>query len=287
MPSGKSDRTSSFAFSRLPLPARDFGNRIVDLNFDFQTPDRVGLAIRIVAASLHDADEDPDATEARASALPLSVRILQLLRLVSTIEGTKTLELTRSCPRPDCAEPIELALPLEGLIEYGARPVTARTNLAWSVPGASGTTITLRRPTGDDQRGWQKRRYTTRAEAARHLLETIAVDGREHLDTMSREAEGDLANAMSEFDPLVGFQMSTECPHCDQPVTLPVDLEDACLLRLEREHRCALDTIHELAASYGWTESEILRIPRNRRRHYLNRIHAATSVRRDPGATTR
>jgi hypothetical protein len=85
-----------------------------------------------------------------------------------------------------------------------------------------------------------------------------------------------LSAAFAEFDTLVAFQLASTCPHCSRETSHPVDLETLVLKRLHSLQQRLYRENHQLAQAYGWSEADILQVPRSRRLRYLAQLEAAT-----------
>jgi len=102
-------------------------------------------------------------------------------------------------------------------------------------------------------------------------LATLVVEGHDSLPTLDSESLRELSDAMAQFDPLVAFHLTTQCPACDEEVTLRVDLEQVAVAVLHRQKQQLLEAVHRLASAYGWEEKEILELSPERRTFYLER----------------
>ena len=77
---------------------------------------------------------------------------------------------------------------------------------------------------------------------------------------------------MREADPLVAPTVSSPCPDCGHEQEQPLDLGRVLLRHLEAIQTGLLETVHQLAKSYHWTEDQILNLPARRRDRYLKLI---------------
>ena len=83
-----------------------------------------------------------------------------------------------------------------------------------------------------------------------------------------------LAAKMSEADPLAEVSLLFECPTCKSQSEESLDLAAFFWAELEAFARRLLYEVHVLAASYGWSEGEILSLSDNRRSIYLQMVQA-------------
>ena len=187
---------------------------------------------------------------------PVGIRIAALLRVVAVTEQRDSLTLTSTCSA--CGERFDFDLPirlLEG-VDAGRDPLPVQL--------AADRQVIVRCATGDDLRRWQEAQPSSGHEALRLMLESLVIDG-----VVTPEDEDTLAVFLGERDPLVDFSASCRCPGCGATSDVAVDLETLALAQLAGRQREAIDEVHRLATHYGWTESEVLSLPRHRRARYL------------------
>jgi hypothetical protein len=150
-----------------------------------------------------------------------------------------TLECVATCP--DCGERLEAELAVD--------EVLARA------PTAGGE---MRLPTLDDLDAAAEARSV---EAARQEL--------------ARRCGGGDPDAMSEAleaaDPHLAIALSLRCPGCGRALAAVVDVAAHVAAAVDRRARVLFDDVAELAAAYGWTEDDVLRLPPARRRAYAER----------------
>jgi hypothetical protein len=78
-----------------------------------------------------------------------------------------------------------------------------------------------------------------------------------------------LSIAFDQADPLGYLAIELRCPECaacSQPALDPADLLWSELSEMARQ---LLEQVHVLASAYGWREADILALPANRRRRYI------------------
>jgi hypothetical protein len=256
---------------------RPFGRQKADLDFDFTSDDRPRLVTGILTACLSEEDGSPfDAEEIWN--LAVSRRIECLLWLVAASRDFDW-RLTLRCPGRDCLQLIEIELPLRELITI-QRDNSNRSLLEWQ---DDATILRLRRPTGDDQRRWRARSFADVTEARNAVIKSLVV-GEDGPLTIAADAGGAsdsppalveaIDERLEEFDPLVAFCVQVHCPHCGDETGVPLDLEEFALKELEKIQQQELESIHQLAGRYHWSESEIVELPRERRARYLRLIAA-------------
>ena len=232
-------------------PMRPFGHA-VDLDLDFGQPDRPGL----VTALLVHCVEPGDAAFWWSQSI--GARTAALLRLVALTEDRDRLSLNARCVSRECGEPYEFTLPLRSLPggDVDAGPVQVHLD--------EGRTLTMRRPTGEDLRRWREGAPASRADAMRMMLDSLVLAGQALPDD-----EAAVSASIASLDPLVDFSVLCQCPACGTPNEVAVDLEALALVRLAGRQRALLHEVHRFASAYGWTESDVLTVPRARRARYL------------------
>ena len=241
----------------MPSRWRPFGAR-ADLDLDFAARDRPGLVTRLLCACCEEVCE-ADAVWS----LTLAERIAALASIVSLSESTDALALPLRCP--SCRDALEVILPHAFLLDEANRGAQVRSV---EVELEAAGRVELRRPTGADQRAWRALRHAGADEAVAAIVASLAPRARQFSASGLRA----MSEAMEAFDPLAAFQITTTCPACGLPSTLPVDLEAVLVARLERHQRRVLEQVHRLAGFYGWTEEEVLAVPAWRREEYLGLI---------------
>jgi hypothetical protein len=236
----------------------------LSLESDPQT--RPAVITEILAGCCSETDETLSARRELAWDLRLGARIERLLRIVQLTESSDSLPILQTCPHPVCRQRFEIAIAYMALFTH-ARTANPEDGVL-PFPVDSNRTIHVRLPTGRDQQSWRVQRYPNADAALTTMVNSLLVEA-DTLETLSaKEWFEPLATALAEADPLVPFEITTSCPHCEHPVELPVDLEAAALLRLAVQRRRVLLDVHEFALRYGWTEEAVLKIPPSRRAEY-------------------
>lgn len=208
--------------------------------------DRIG---QVAPIGLDDARE---LTVGDREAIALHVR-----RLVAGEE----LPCVLGCPNPDCGERLEVTLLASDLLvepyEW-ARPVHERELV--------GRRVVFRVPSvGDVERGAARAADGVDA-AARSVLDACleSVDGELHAELAAA-----VAALMEELDPQADISLGFECPECGAEGAVPFDAAAYVLEELAQRERSVEREVHLLALYYHWSESDIVAMPAERRRRYL------------------
>ena len=190
--------------------------------------------------------------------LPLSTATALLARLYRDTFGATDQALARC---PDCGLQLEVDLPLDQL---GALPSTPQQA---SLPGPDGTTMVVRCPTTRDLLEAARSDDPAAAVSARCVqtqdggsLDPAALDAQQ-LEAIEATAER-LAGAAAAV-------LSSLCPECGGQVRADVDIAALLWQRVRSEVPAVLAEVAELAAAYGWSETDVLAMSAMRRGVYL------------------
>jgi hypothetical protein len=237
----------------------------LDLDFgDARDARRSALVTRVLVTC-----GDGTVDDAAAWQLTLSGRVGGLAAVVALTRESRELPLSLRCP--SCREPLIVALPLDTVLDLARR---AEEHRVVSIERDESGAISMRRPTGDDQRRWQERQYASSAAAERAVMRSLlATPGLRELDDDATDVVSYVADAMQELDPLPSLTLASSCPACGAESEHVLDVEALLLSELAREQRLLVRDVHRIAKRYGWSEEKVLALPRWRRRAYLALIH--------------
>jgi hypothetical protein len=190
-------------------------------------------------------------TAQRVDALCVDDRRWLMQRLAGAL-GIGAVWLSAMCD--DCGEPFDVRVDLD---ELPVKP--ARDGFPFAaVPTVAGA-VRARVPTGADQA----------AIAGDGTDDPVAALLRRCVEGPEPEgADADRVQAAIEaVSPEVTREVQTACPACGHPAWVEIDPYVALRLDLDG----LLDDVDALARTYCWTEPDVLRLPRDRRRRYLAR----------------
>src|SRR5439155_23279478 len=101
----------------------------------------------------------------------------------------------------------------------------------------------------------------------------------ESLLRLDDAARFELDETVEALAPAVDLSMDVACPECGAVNGVDVDIAPFLLQELYVPARQLLREVHTLAFHYRWSETEILALPRAKRRRYLELI--ADELRRE------
>lgn len=192
-------------------------------------------------------------------------------RLPATDLGAVALTIRRSwlgdalssrgeCPEPSCREAVDVSFSISAYLHHH-RPQAARGAIPAAEPGwylLRGTTVRFRTPlVGDLLEAWE----TGRPLAA--LTQRCVIPA----DLPASQARR-VDRALSALSPTLDGVVTGVCPACGHAVVLGFEPCDFVVAELRDEFAAIYAETHLIAASYGWDEAAILRLPRVRRRRY-------------------
>jgi len=236
-------------------PVRAYGEKLEDLAIDPLDGALPVAAARVLSACVGDIGR----IHLDVLAWPVNLRLQGLLAVTIASFGPEWIWSTR-CTAPGCEAAMDLPLALQ---DFLAADVAERVECEL----ADGRNLPVAVPTGRDQLDWLGEVAPGEDDMLRRLLPQGTVD--EDLDLADHAA---IERALVNADPLRTLEIETACPECGSDLTLPLDLEAACLVRLAGLRPRLLDEVHLLASAYHWSESEIMAVPAARRAAYLARI---------------
>ena len=117
---------------------------------------------------------------------------------------------------------------------------------------------------------------TNEAEALTRLL-TRCVPGTAVADLPS-SARAQLADHMARLAPHVEQTMEVACVECGRTFLAPFDIHRFLLGELRTDRELLYQEVHYLAFHYHWSETEIMAMPRDKRRTYLEILGDAIEV---------
>lgn len=87
---------------------------------------------------------------------------------------------------------------------------------------------------------------------------------------LAGELRAQVAQAMTEADPLAEIIVTVACPECGSGIDTLLDPFDFAWSHVDTRARELLSQVDLLARGYGWSERDILDLPAARRNHYVD-----------------
>jgi uncharacterized protein DUF6760 len=175
------------------------------------------------------------------------------------------------CPWPECGGRVSATFSLSS-VPVVAPPERAPT---FTVP-VRDAEVTFRLPTGADQEELSALAATNEAEALTRLLARCVVGS--SVEDLSSAARAELEDHMSRLAPRVEQTMELACVECGRTFLAPFDIHRFLLGELRTDRELLYQEVHYLAFHYHWSESEIMAMPREKRRTYIEVLGDAIEV---------
>ncbi len=164
------------------------------------------------------------------------------------------LEAVAACPA--CATQVEIEFDLAAVEQP---PSAERASVT-----AAGGELCFRVPTRADLQA-----AADASDPRRTLVERCVEGPARGLPDAAIDA---VAAAMELADPLGALRLELTCPGCDRRWAEPLDLAGYLATEARDDARAIAAEVHELALAYGWSEAEVLALPAERRRLYLELV---------------
>ncbi len=215
--------------------------------------------------------------------LPVGDREALLLHLRRLTVGDR-LDCILNCPKAGCGEKMELTLKVSELLQPPYTDVREEYETTIK-DGDRAYRIRFRLPTGEDQETAAVLASESLEEAVNTLLKGC-IDQIEIADGPPERSPQALPQAvlkglpqvMSELDPQAELRLNLTCPACHTPFSVLFDAADYLFRELAGQGLSLYREVHTLALHYHWSEAEILRLARSKRRLYLNLLAETTST---------
>lgn len=224
-------------------------------------PARRALALLAVG------DTDDAAALAR---LPIGRRDARLFALRDALFGAECACLA-ACPA--CGETAELTFDLNDL-RIAAEEESGRDE--WEIT-TDDCHVRYRLPTSEDlcTLSASVNVTTVRSSLLRRCVVRATHHGKEiSAERLPENALAVIGDAMAHRDPQAVVELALACPACEHRWTAPFDILGFLWSELNAWGVRMLQDVHDLAAAYHWSESEILNLHPLRRQAYLELIRA-------------
>lgn len=159
---------------------------------------------------------------------------------------------------PECGEQVELSFSLAALAGAAVPPRPGTASEPGEVDG-----IAYRLPTAGDARAAEGH-----ADASRRLFDAC-VPERPPAPVRRR-----IERAIARSAPLLSREIAAPCAACGALLRAVLHVPSFVVVELASLARSLFEEVHLIASAYGWSESDILKLPRTRRRLYAARLRA-------------
>ena len=221
-------------------------------------------AERVTQLVAHCVELEGDGGEPLARELTAGDRVALVLQLRRLACG-EALRCVICCSNPDCGQELELDLRVADLLIDPAAMPTAE-DYAVAESG-----LAFRLPTGADEEKAARRAASDFAAAIDGLVADCLVDPPAD---PTHDAVVAVAAGMAEADPQAELIIDVTCPECGELHRVVFDPGEYLFAELERRVETLEREIHGLAVGYGWSEDQILALPKARRQRYLSLIQS-------------
>ena len=211
-------------------------------------------------------------SRAHVDALTRGDRDFLALRLRRALFGER-LSLVVTCVNPACAARADLDLEVDSLAPERQEPGAEFLDIQTPAGLAR-----VREPTGTDDRELSHiggSRSERAAELWSRLL--IDLDGRGPLTPrgwleLAAPVRHSIALGLSEGSSAPDLGVATACPSCSASMLLTIDPLTLLVRELRQGSERLIAEVHCLAWAYGWSQADILALPRPRRWRYLELV---------------
>jgi hypothetical protein len=190
---------------------------------------------------------------------------------------------TLCCPWPDCGKKVMVsfstnAIPVVESVDKGPlyRMELSPEAAFVATDGEYYREIIFRLPNGGDQEALAPVLDQNEARALTLLLQRCIcsigpVDDpdEEAISRLSPLARLEIEQQMERVAPKVELTMESQCPECGRDYAAPFDLQDFFFGELRTSRDLLYREVHYLAYHYHWSEREIMELPRQKRRAYI------------------
>jgi hypothetical protein len=184
---------------------------------------------------------------------------------------------TICCPWPDCGQKIMVSFTTNDV------PVTESIDkrLVYSMelsPQAAFTSasgeicreVSFRLPNGGDQELISPLLVQNEAQALTLLLQRcLHHPDQELINRLSPLARMEIEQQMAAVAPKVELTMESKCPECGRDYAVPFDIQHFFFGEMRTSRDLLYREVHYLAYHYHWSEREIMDMPRQKRRTYI------------------
>jgi hypothetical protein len=194
----------------------------------------------------------------------LGARHQRLLRLHQELVG-RSIDARVVCP--DCHTDNEFPLPLEHILELPTPAAEATVEIT-----AGDRRVIFRMPVIADIAG-----IDGEADGLSQLVQRTSVDGR--ADALTATDIDRLVEAWEAGDPAGSVRIDLVCAECAHDLVADADINEFVARDFDLLVQSLMRDVHTIAGAYGWSEADILDVPVERRRWYVDLIGRSAAAR--------
>lgn len=279
LPGGYTDKNSVFhqEVEFVPLSGRE-----EELLADRTIPGSAAIVTTVLSRCIRRIGTISPVSEEVARNLLIADRQYLLLKLREATFGSQ-IQANIHCPWPSCGKKVDIDfstndIPVRESEDKGPL-YTMRLSYeaAFNNNGDKHRVIIFRLPNGSDQEAISPIIAENEARALTVLLSRciksigpIENPEEELICGLSPLARMEIERQMEAFAPKVELTMAADCPECGREFSIPFDLQDFFFGELRTTLDLLYREVHYLAYHYHWSEQEIMEMPRDKRRKYID-----------------
>lgn len=205
-----------------------------------------------------------------------------LLKLHEVTFGNQ-IQATISCPWPDCSKRVDIDFLTEDIPIKESEKKGPTYEMELSPEAAfvdcdhkEYRKIIFRLPNGADQEAISPFLSENEAQALTMLLDRCVQSvgplknhGNTLTGRLSPLARKEIESRMVKVAPRVELDLRADCPECGRAFTIPFDPHRYFLGEMRTSINLLYREVHYLAYHYHWSEQEIMQMPREKRRKYI------------------
>lgn len=205
-----------------------------------------------------------------------------MLKLREATFGER-IQSTIRCPWPDCGKKVDIDfsirdIPFRESCDKGPlyKMTLSRGAAFEGDKGNACKEVTFRLPNGGDQETVSPYIYDNEGKALTELLKrcirsigTADEPEDELVEKLTPLERMEIEKRMEEVAPKAELKMEANCPECGRDFDAPFDLQEFFFGELRTSRDLLYREVHYLAYHYHWGEAEILEMPRDKRRGYI------------------
>lgn len=213
--------------------------------------------------------------------LLVSDREFLLLKLRQNTFGDR-IQSNLPCPWPECHHKIDIDFNISDIPITASPSIKASYEIKLDASEHSPTVnvmskiISFRLPNGSDQEAITQFIDTNESLAMNQLLRhcLLSIDNENpptaiSIDRLTLAERFQIERSMEAIAPNLDLTMELSCPHCKRSFVAPFEIQDFFFGELRTDLELLFRETHYLAFHYHWSESEILSMPRQKRRKYI------------------